>query len=106
MKSAAADSGWRMYPQLHLIRPATTEKVAWRDLIAKVEIQKNGGVVHSAAGYELPTGAAWRGKGTWLRDGDFNGTVKVNGGSKRAQNFTLHGEKGALTVENELGASR
>jgi hypothetical protein len=107
IKTALVDGNWRIYPQLHSIRPNAGEKTAWRDLNAKIEIQKNGGVMHSAVGYELPLGLGWKAKGNWVRDGDFNGTLNVSGGgAKRAQNFILHGEKGALTVENESGTPR
>ncbi|MGZ3723774.1 MAG: hypothetical protein ACXVA9_12615, partial [Bdellovibrionales bacterium] len=71
-----------------------------------VEINKNGGTVHSASAYELPGGHPWKGKGVWVRDGEFNGTLSVSGGVRRAQTFALHGEKGSLTVEDEPGVSR
>ncbi|MGZ3722632.1 MAG: hypothetical protein ACXVA9_06865, partial [Bdellovibrionales bacterium] len=79
-KSAAADSAWRIYPQLRSVRTAAPEQVSWRDLNGKFEINKNGGTVHSATAYELPGGHPWKGKGVWVRDGEFNGTLSVSGG--------------------------
>lgn len=104
-KSASVDSGWRLSSQLHSVWAKGPDQAAWRDLNAKVEIQKNGGIVHSFSAFEVPEGIPWKGKGKWVRDGAFTGTLS-NGFGKKFQTFALHGEKGSLSVEDEPGSTR
>jgi hypothetical protein len=81
-----------------------TDRILWHDLSAKVEIQKSGGSVQAASAAE--TLGVWRGKGSWVRDGAFSGVLSLPGANKKLHAFTLHGEKGSLSIDDETGVSR
>lgn len=99
-----ADSAWRFYPQLRVIRPALSEAISWKDLSARMEILRNGGTLNTFAAHEAGVGTPWRARGNWVRDGVFSGTLLV--GVTDQQIFALRGEKGGLNVhERQAGES-
>lgn len=91
---------WSAYSQLQTVRPETQGPVAWRDVQAKIDIQANGGLIHSVSGTEVEAKQPWRLKGSWVRDGEFNAVLAIAGA--KTKNFALSGEKGVLTVHERL----
>lgn len=104
-KNIGVDNTWRMLPELRVARPQSGV-LLWHDLSAKVEIHKVGGAIHFASATESGSNQTWRGKGVWVRDGAFTGSMSISGAGKHTQNFTLLGEKGGLTVETVGGGAK
>lgn len=104
--SGQAQSGslrpeWGAYPQLRLVRPEVSDNpVTWRELQAKVDIQANGGQIEQVLGTEVESKQAWRLKGSWVRDGEFNAVLFL--GKGKVKSFALSGEKGVLSVQERL----
>jgi hypothetical protein len=97
-KSVVVNGSWSLYPQLRPVLNELPADVVWRSIGARVEIQKTGGTLQALTASQ-EGGAVWKSKGSWVRDGEFNGTLTVNHG-RRAQNFSLRGERGQLTVRS------
>lgn len=70
---------WRFYPELRGLVGETGAK--WKDLNARIDVQKNGGAVHLSTVADS-LGTSWRGHGTWVRDGEFTGQLAVRHGGK------------------------
>lgn len=105
VKEMAIDGSWPQFLQLKSVISEANPPVKWKDIQAKLEIQRGGGVVHSVTAVEATSGKPWRFKGAWVRDGEFTGVLSVNSGA-RPQNYILKGEKGVLVVHDESGVSR
>ncbi len=100
-KSGSLKPEWGYYPQLRVVQPeALDNAVVWRDLIAKVHIQANGGQIHQISGIEGESKQPWRLKGNWARDGEFNAVLFLGRG--KTKNFALFGEKDVLSVQERL----
>jgi hypothetical protein len=84
-----------LYSQLHEVYPQAASEVRWQDVIARVDIQANGGTIPLAQGtLEGPARQVWKLKGSWVRDGEFNGTLSTGKGRP----FSFSGEKGNLRI--------
>ena len=103
VKAAMVDNSWRFFPELRHAWSDLPDQVAWHDLAAKVDIQKTGGTVQSMTATEVQGHRVWKSKGTWLRDGDYTGILNVALQGKKAQSYTVHGEKGEITIEDNVG---
>ncbi len=104
-KEMQVDSAWPQFLQVKSVMSDAVSPVKWKDIQAKLEIQRNGGVVQSVSAVETSRGQPWRFKGAWVRDGEFSGVLTVTA-SNRQQNFALKGEKGVLVVHDEAGVTR
>jgi len=94
---------WKYYPQLRVVLPdlANDQAWRWRDLQAKLQIHRTGGVLTQGLASSSPNGGAqWNVRGSWVRDGDFRGMLRWVGA--RSRQFTLHGERGALSAQEDL----
>lgn len=91
-----ADSRWRFYSQLRNVREDLEPALAWRDVTARLEIQRQGGVIQALSAVEVPAKVPWRARGGWIRDGELSGTLLVGGA--HAQAFGVRGEKGGLVI--------
>lgn len=105
LKSVVLESSWRLFPQVRLVREEVPDPTNFRDITAKMELNKAGGSLREWRAFEFPASVQWRGRGAWLRDGEFNGSLAVSGG-KKSQSFNLRGEKGSLSVQERTGEPR
>lgn len=93
---------WSSYAQVKRVYPQAAGDVRWRDLSAKVDIQSNSGLISSAVAiFEGQPAIPWKLKGNWVRDGQFNAVLSVS----RLKNFSLRGENGVLSVQENLGSA-
>lgn len=101
----AVDTRWRYYAQLTQVREAVPEWWAWRDLSLKADVHSNGGTLNTLSATEVNSHQIWRAKGSWIREGEFLGSLSL--GATKPQVFALTGEKGGLLVQDKAsGASR
>lgn len=86
---------WSIYNQLQDVMPEAQGEVRFKDLLAKIDIQANGGSIPMGqATLEAPGHPVWRMKGSWIREGQFIAALST----ARGKSFPLSGEKGSLRV--------
>lgn len=91
-----ADSRWRHFPQVRVVRENVGETINWKDLNTRMEVLRGGGTLTSMTATELQSGKLWRARGTWVRDGILNGTLIAGN-----QVFGVRGEKGTLGIHDK-----
>lgn len=96
-KRIVVTPSWRYYSSLKGIAAEGANEAVWRDVVAKMDIAKSGGQIHSATAILDDGAQPWSAKGQWVRDGELTGTVRVGRGS-RPSIYSVRGEKGALNV--------
>jgi hypothetical protein len=97
---ASADSRWRFYPQLRQARENAGDTLSWRNLKMDMRIQSGGGRIDSVSGVEGASGALWRGKGAWVRDGEMTALLAIGRPGRGQKMISVHGRKGDLMVED------
>lgn len=95
-----AHPSWRHFSQLRVVREEASGPINWKDLVAKIEVQRNGGSITALSAYEAGRGTPWRVKANWVRDGNLTGTLLVGGNRQVA--YALRGEKGALYIHDKM----
>lgn len=103
-RTASVDDSWKYFPQFRQVRMGDRDvkSASWRDLNAKLQVHKGGGSIQNiSAAFEPAPGHAenWRGRGSWVRDGEFNAVVFTGSGKPAV----LQGENGDLTVQEQPG---
>ncbi len=99
-KRFGVNGSWANFPQVKNLVKDAPATVDWRDLTAKIELQKTGGTLHSLTAVQ-EGGTVWKSKGNWVRDGQFTGMLGLLDG-KHAQNFAIRGERGLIVVQDKL----
>jgi hypothetical protein len=94
---AEADARWRLFSQLQNMRADPLDAMAWKDLGLRLDVLGKGGTIQSFSATELGRNLAWRGKGSWVRDGGLTGSLAVGSGA-HTQMFALRGEKNSLSI--------
>lgn len=90
-----AAPNWRYFPEAETVMGKKMEAdLSWRALRARLEVQKSGGLISDFSAVETGSNATWHVKGSWVRDGELYGSIKLNNHAR----FAFHGEKGNLTV--------
>ncbi|MGE0527414.1 MAG: hypothetical protein AB7G93_13545 [Bdellovibrionales bacterium] len=92
--AAEVNTGWRYFPRLKDISPDLERTARWRNLEARADITSSGGNVSELRAAQAPKGLAWRGQGSWVRDGEFSGFVSTGTQTR----YAIQAEKGHLLV--------
>lgn len=98
------ESAWRYGSHLKELGEERARGVRWRHGSGQILLTKGGGEALGVTAAEI-SGAQWRGRGSWVRDGDFKAAVSLITGNI-SRRFSIHGNAGELHVEPETGSAR
>jgi len=103
VKSLQVDQRWRFASQLSRVEPQFTDAIRWRSGTANLLIERTGGQLQSLSVTQEGGSQQWRGRGSWVRDGDFAAVLRVFS-ANRERAYSIRGNPSDFVVDGDVGA--
>lgn len=97
--------GSKYLEQIKVLVPEFEEGLSWQNAKAQLRLGDSGGEILSLSATQEDLPLHWKGRGSWVRNGDLSAVVSFTGAGK-SRSFVVHGRPSDFRIENYTRISR